>query len=357
VSEPLPGNAWYMAAWAEEVGEVLMRRRIAGDPILLYRSSEGQAVALTDRCPHRFAPLSAGTREGDVVRCAYHGLAFAADGQCVHNPFADTIPKGATVRSWPLHERDGIVWLWRGEPENMDASLVPDFSHLFGDGIEPIRGLMPMQAPYQFATDNLMDLSHIEFVHRGSFAGAGVIFAGTHSVRQDGTTLHSDWWMPNVPAPGHTFGIYERGLPTDHWLEMRWNAPASMLLEIGAVPRGEPRGGGVIIHQAHIITPETEATSHYFWATTRSHGVASEQGDAQLRAMMAHAFEHEDKPIIEAAYANLDGRDFWSARPVFLGIDAGGTRARRLLEQMAGQQGQSAGSASAGSIKSASPTA
>jgi len=327
-------NVWYMAAWSNDVGAALLRRRILDEPILLFRREDGVVAALTDRCPHRFAPLSLGQREGDVVRCPYHGLGFAADGRCVHNPFADAIPKGAAVRAWPTHERDGIVWLWAGAANAADVSRIPDFGLLYRNGAEPVRGLMPMRASYEYATDNLMDLSHIEFVHRGSFAGAGVIFAGQHEVRQEGETLHSNWWMPNVPAPGHTYGIYERGLQTDHWLEMRWNAPASMLLEIGATPAGEPRAGGVIIHQAHIITPETADTAHYFWATTRGRGGPSVEGDAMLYDMMSRAFEQEDKPIIEAAFANLDGRDFWSAKPIFLGIDAGGTRARRLLQQM-----------------------
>jgi len=328
-------NRWYMAAWSEEVGEALFRRRILGEPILLFRREDSGVAALTDRCPHRFAPLSMGAREGDVVRCPYHGLAFAADGQCVRNPFSETLPKRAQVRSWPAVERDGIVWLWAGDDDAQDPQLIPDFSVLTGpDGLEPIRGLMPMAAPYQYGTDNLMDLSHIEFVHRGSFAGAGVIFAGTHEVRPEGDTLHSNWWMPDVAAPGHTFGIYPREMRTDHWLDMRWNPPASMLLEIGATPPGAPREEGVIVHQAHILTPETETTTHYFWATTRSSGRADPQGDAMLRALMSQAFEQEDKPIIEAAWANLDGRDFWEARPAFLGIDAGGTRARRMLEAM-----------------------
>lgn len=335
---PYLRSRWYMAGWSEEVGEALLRRRILGEPILLFRTADGVATALTDRCPHRFAPLSAGEREGDLVRCPYHGLTFDAAGQCVHNPFSTTLPKGATVRTWPIHERDGIAWIWMGEAGQADPALLPDFGTLYRDGADPVRGLMPMRAPYEFATDNLMDLSHIEFVHRGSFAGAGVIFAGEHEVRREGDRLHSNWWMPNVPAPGHTFGIYERGLPTDHWLDMRWDAPASMLLEIGATRAGEPRETGVIIHQAHIITPETAGTSHYFWASTRSSGQASEQGDAMLYAMMMQAFEQEDKPIIEAAYANLDGQDFWAAKPAFLGIDAGGTRARRLIEELIGRE-------------------
>ncbi len=331
---PYLRNAWYMAAWADEIGRHLLRRRILGQPILLYRGEDGEVAALTDRCPHRFAPLSAGTLEGDTVRCTYHGLAFNRAGECVHNPFSDRIPKGAAVRTWPVRERNGILWMWAGDPASADEARIPDFAILSASGHPPITGLMPLQAPYEFATDNLMDLSHIEFVHRGSFAGSGVIFAGEHKVVQDGDTLHSNWWMPNVPAPGHTYGVYERGMPTDHWLDMRWNAPASMLLEIGAAPLGHPRESGVILHQAHIITPETDSTAHYFWATTRGGGAPDAQRDAGTRALMEQAFGVEDKPIIEASFANLDGQDFWKAQPATLGIDQGGTRARRMLETM-----------------------
>jgi len=195
-----------------------------------------------------------------------------------------------------------------------------------------------MAANYEYGTDNLMDLSHIEFVHRGSFAGNGVIFAGEHSVKQEGETLHSNWWMPDVAAPPHTFGLYDREMRTDHWLDMRWDAPASMYLEVGATPTGRAREDGIIVHQAHILTPETETSTHYFWATTRSVDVVDEAMDTQLRALMMQAFEAEDKPLIEAAFANLDGGEFWSQQPVFTRVDAGGTRARRLLRDLRDQE-------------------
>jgi vanillate O-demethylase monooxygenase subunit len=161
-----------------------------------------------------------------------------------------------------------------------------------------------------------------------------VIFAGKHEVVQDSNTLHSNWWMPDVAAPPHTAGIYDPAMRTDHWLDMRWNAPASMMLEVGATPKGELRELGVIVRQAHILTPESDGTTHYFWATTRPGGTGSPEADVFVRSMLVQAFNEEDKPIIEAAYANLDGGDFWSQKPVFLGMDAGGTRARRLLWTM-----------------------
>ena len=327
-------NTWYMAAWASEIGEALFRRRIAGEPILLYRRADGGIAALTDRCSHRFAPLSMGVRQGDAVRCPYHGLTFDAGGTCIANPFSDVLPKGAQIRSWPVEERHNAVWIWAGDPTAADPSLIPDFSVLDRPCGPPLTGLMPMKAGYEFGTDNLMDLSHIEFVHTGSFAGAGVIFAGKHDVRQERDTLHSDWWMPDVAAPAHTMGVYPPDTRCDHWLDMRWNAPASMLLEVGATPVGQARADGCTVWQAHILTPETETTTHYFWATTRSVDVVDEGMDGFVRGLMNQAFEGEDKPIIEAAFANLDGRDFWAQRPVSLGIDTGGTRARRLIETM-----------------------
>ena len=97
-------NAWYMAAWSEEIGASLLHRRILGKAILLYRKENDHIAALDDRCPHRFLPLSRGERVGDSIRCGYHGLRFDAAGKCVHNPFAQKIPNGAVVRAWPTEE-------------------------------------------------------------------------------------------------------------------------------------------------------------------------------------------------------------------------------------------------------------
>lgn len=329
-------NVWQMAGWSEEFGEQnLVARRIAGRKLVMMRKGDGSFAALDDRCPHRFAPLSLGDRQGDRIVCGYHGLAFEGSGQCVHNPFSERIPAGTTISSYPLVERDDIVWVWLGEKSAADPALIPDFSFLRESPTNrTIRGYTLLEANYEYGTDNLMDLSHIEFVHKGSFAGNGVIFAGKHDVRLDGETLWSNWWMPDVAAPPHTQGAYPPDMQTDHWLDMRWNAPASMYLEIGAVPCGGARDDGIVAHQAHILSPETDGTTHYFWASTRDTAVDSVEVDAMLKTLFAQAFDDEDKPMIKAAYDNLEGADFWSQKPVFLGVDAGGVRARRLLETM-----------------------
>jgi vanillate O-demethylase monooxygenase subunit len=334
--KPFLENAWYMAAWSDEVADGLLRRRLLGEPVLLLRKEDGKPAALIDRCPHRFAPLSFGEREGDCVVCPYHGLTFDTTGACVRNPFSDRIPKTAKVRTFRVAERDDIVWLWPGDPHLADEATIPDFSAVRDQpGRKVLRRYTHVAAPYEFCTDNLLDLSHIEFVHRGTFAGEGVIFSGEHSLFLDGNTLHSNWWMPNVPAPVACRPPFQEGEEVDHWLDMRWNSPASMKLDIGATLPGRPREDGFHVGgQAHIVTPETQTTSHYFTASARHHHIDDTEMDAVLSELFRQAFDVEDKPIIEAAYANLDGGDFWDLKPVSLGVDTGGTRARRMIQKL-----------------------
>jgi phenylpropionate dioxygenase-like ring-hydroxylating dioxygenase large terminal subunit len=328
-------NVWYMAGWSSEVGHEILARRIVGRPMALFRDESGEVRAVADRCPHRFAPLSLGEKQGDSIVCPYHGLTFNGVGQCVRNPYSDHIPAAANIDAWTCVERHGMIWLWGGDADQADASRIPDFSMVEDNAFtRVVNGYTLLEAPYEFGTDNLMDLSHIEFVHKGSFAGNGVIFAGQHEVKDEGDSLRSNWWMPAVKAPPHTVGVYPPHMETDHWLDMRWNAPASMHLEIGACPAGAARETGVIAQQAHILTPASPTTTHYFWATTRYHDLDSTETDDFLRTLFAQAFDEEDKPIIKAAYDNLEGQDFWTAQPLSLGIDAGGTRVRRKLEAM-----------------------
>lgn len=340
--EDFPQNCWYMAGWSEELGDGLLARRIAGQPVVMFRKAAGGVAAVLDRCPHRFAPLSRGEREGDLLVCPYHGLTFDGAGTCVRNPFSERIPAAASIRAWACEERDGIIWMWGAAPETADLAAIPDFTVVADQpGRKVLRGYTHVQAPYEYCTDNLMDLSHIEFVHRGTFAGDGVIFAGQHEVIDEGATLHSNWWMQSVPAPSACRPPYAEGQLTDHWLDMRWNAPASMKLGIGATLPGRPREEGYEVGgQAHIVTPETATTCHYFTANARHHEIDNPGMDAFLTELFNTAFNVEDKPIIEAAFANLDGMDFWAARPVSLGIDQGGTRARRKIQQMMAKEAE-----------------
>jgi len=122
-------DSWYVAAWSHEIDDgKLLGRTILGEPVLLYRGEAGHVVAMHDRCCHRGAPLSMGRREGDAVRCLYHGLKFSPSGQCVEIPGQDRIPPKACVRVFKVVERSSWIWIWMGDPARADESLIPDIT-------------------------------------------------------------------------------------------------------------------------------------------------------------------------------------------------------------------------------------
>ena len=329
-------NAWYMAAWAHEVPEDgMLSRTLLDRKWLIHRLADGSFAMLEDRCPHRFVPLSMGRKEGDVVHCAYHGLGFGPDGRCVHNPFPESPPEHVRARTMPIVERYLGLWFWPGDPDLADPDTIPDFSFL-DDGPPMERGVLSIDGNYELITDNLMDLTHAEFLHVETFGTNGSIFeSGSQTVEaaEDGA-IWNRWDMKDARPPEWAAGMLPEGGRIDQKLHMRWHAPASMALEIELARAGtdyaEPLMPRMI--NPHIITPETQTRSHYFYD--------HEPTDA-ARAMAMQVFTQEDEPMIEAAQQALGDQDFWDARPAILKTDAAAIRCRRALMQMRKQEAKS----------------
>mgnify|MGYP000091146854 CR=1 FL=1 len=120
-------NCWYCAGWEFDISQgknALISRRIAGEPIMLYRKIDGEIIAMEDRCCHRQAPLSMGMKEGNDIRCGYHGIKFDSNGKCLEIPGQKIIPDNAYVRTFPVVVRDSWVWIWMGDPEMADPDLI-----------------------------------------------------------------------------------------------------------------------------------------------------------------------------------------------------------------------------------------
>src|SRR3546814_20840769 len=94
-------NSWYLAAWQDEIpGSGTVVRVILGDPVVLFRNENGEAKALLDRCPHRFAPLISGGVADDILACAYPGLAFDGTDAFFVNPHVPVL-KSMAARASP----------------------------------------------------------------------------------------------------------------------------------------------------------------------------------------------------------------------------------------------------------------
>ena len=340
-------NAWYVAAWGKEIGRALFERTIIDEPIVLFRKEDGSVAAIGNRCPHRFAPLSSGKLVGDRVQCGYHGLEFGADGRCAHNPHGEVIPKAAVVRRYPAVEKHGLVWLWMGEAQP-DETKIPDFSCLTEEaGFTTVGGTIHIKSNYELITDNLMDLSHAEYVHEG-ILGSEAIKRGKTEVKEEGETLWSNRWCPDGLAPPAWDAAFDHyGKPVDHWLYMRWNAPAHMLLDVGITPTGKHRDDGVWVLGTDILTPETATTTHYFWGISRTYRRDDPATSELWRQAIKGAFEGQDKPMLESVQRMMGTRSFDGLNPVMIAPDAGAVRTRRVLAKMIADEGAAAGRAAA----------
>ncbi|HXA36923.1 MAG TPA: aromatic ring-hydroxylating dioxygenase subunit alpha [Steroidobacteraceae bacterium] len=330
-------NAWYVAAMHDELpAGKLLARTYLDEPIVLFRTSNGQPRALADRCPHRFAPLSQGILcdGGNAIQCGYHGLKFDGDGTCVHSPQGPA-PKAATVKRFVVRERDGLIWLWAGAAADADDSLIPDFSRVTRAPPEAtVRGYLSTGCGYELFVDNILDLTHADFVHRGSL-GSGALSRSRPQVADPSARSVRIAWHSSGDAAPPAFDVHlrERNKPTDQWTEVTWMAPSLMLLRVGATLQGEPQESGADSLSLHLGTPESADRTHYWYWTTRTFARTAAD-NAMIKPLIEHAFMHEDKPMLEAQQLRIGTADFWNLNPVLLPGDAGAVRVRRKLQSL-----------------------
>ena len=323
-------NLWYMAAWAEELADgAMLSRTLLDKKWLIHRLESGEYAMLEDRCPHRFVPLSMGRKDGDVIHCRYHGLGFGPDGKCVYNPFPEAPPAHVKAASMPVVERHRGLWFWPGDPDKADPALIPDFSFLDRDEPAMQRGHMTMQGNYELVTDNLMDLTHAEFLHVETFGVNGSLFesgAQTVEVEPDGA-IWNRWDITDARPPEWSVPMLPEGARIDQKLHMRWHAPACLALAIELAQAGTDFAAPLVppMLNPHIITPETQTSSHYFYDRAPT---------PEAEALAMQVFTEEDEPMIEAAQAALGETAFWDARPAILKTDAAAIRCRRALMQL-----------------------
>jgi vanillate O-demethylase monooxygenase subunit len=330
-------NAWYVAAWSGDVkAGAMFNRRLLGEPVVLYRKPDGSPVALQDRCPHRFIPLHLGRLVGDTIECGYHGLKFDCSGACVHNPHGDgKIPAAAKVKAYPLHERHGMLWIWMGD-QPADPATIPDYSVLEdAAGFTTSRGYLHIKANYELMGENLLDLSHITYLHDG-YLGSPEQVGADQELKEENGQITCHRWMPNISVPPIFDMVYRRdGKPVDMWTTMTWMAPSCFLLDSGVHEVGGERADHGWYYGIHILTPETERTTHYHFAAAMPPGTSlTAEEAAEFSRLRRYAFEMQDKPILDAQQEALGDQDFWAMKPVLLTVDAGPVRMRRALERL-----------------------
>lgn len=329
-------NVWYVAGWSREITDRLHPTTMLSENIVLFRRKNGSLAALEDACPHRKLPLSMGRIKGDTVECGYHGLTFDGTGTCTRVPGAERIPHVARVRSYPVEERYGLVWVWMGDPALADPAKIFAVDH-WGDpawGINQGDG-MTIECNYLFMTDNLLDPSHVAWVHQSSFAGSGTEETPLETtVGEDGVTVWR-WMMDTAPAPFYApFLQFSGNCDRKQHYEVRY--PSNAIIKAIFTPAGSG-GEGRPFHQDvflmdsyNFMTPIDERRTRYYWFQMRNFAPNDAEISARFATSVRGAFE-EDRAVLTAVQKGMDEK---RTPNLDLKIDVGPLRFRRRLAQL-----------------------
>ncbi|WCT73787.1 aromatic ring-hydroxylating dioxygenase subunit alpha [Sphingomonas naphthae] len=332
-------NAWYVAAYAAEIepGKQIGRKYL-GESVVLFRTESGEIAALEDRCSHRAMPLSAGHVDGEMIRCCYHGVEFDKRGTCTRIPNQTRIPAAANVRSFPVCEKDHLIWIWMGDAALADTNDIID-SPEHNDPRWTWKAFnFPVKADWQLVVDNIMDLTHVPYIHARTIGGNPEQHYGADTnVDFDGRKVTLIRHMPNsVPPKSYIDAGGFKGR-VDRWQEVRFEPSRGMTLRVnaGGCDAGTgayegKRDHGFMLANNHFVTPETETTTHYLWTICTT--ASKESGVPEVLFDQFFDTITEDEVTLEAQQARISETPHMK----FVGIASDGAvnQTRRLLGAM-----------------------
>ncbi|MFZ2997520.1 Rieske 2Fe-2S domain-containing protein [Sphingobium sp.] len=325
-------DCWYFAGWLAEMeadGKIV--RTIADRNLLIFPDGDGGFSAVLDQCPHRLVPLSCGQVEPGRVTCGYHGLQFGRDGACLHNPHGPVLD-ALRVQAFPVVARHDGLWIWLGDASSADPALIPDLG--FIDQTKETAksaGYEHIAANYLLCVDNILDLSHADYLHPSTLGGGSATRAKS-SVSETDDGLRIKWEALDDIVPPALATAFPNGRG-DVRLRVDWWAPGVMKLDFGASQPGDPAHSGPMTYNAHIMTPKNAFETHYFFCNSRNFMTDDAAFNSHLQSMLRATFAGEDKPMLEAQQRSIGNRDIMDSRPVLLRTDAGSARMRRLLSK------------------------
>jgi phenylpropionate dioxygenase-like ring-hydroxylating dioxygenase large terminal subunit len=337
-------NAWYVAATRNEIADKPLARTLLNEPVVIFRSGGSEICALEDRCCHRGAPLSLGDITETGIRCGYHGMAFDCSGKCVDIPGQTVIPKRAQVKSYPVLEKGDYIWIWMGDKDKADASLILDYPPDDQVNWPRTNDMLHLKASYVMVVDNLMDLSHASYLHKSSIGSPGQDSANAtmDELQRTPRGLRFVRVMRNADAPPNWLKRYPTGKKIDRWSDFEYVAPSTIVQYSGGVNAGEydkgVREGGHLTRTLHAITPETEKSCFYFF--NKADGYAKYEDPNRPRTWMSttDVFK-EDAHMLEQQQLRLENYD--TSKLLDINTDGARVQMARILKDRIRQEQES----------------
>jgi vanillate O-demethylase monooxygenase subunit len=303
-------NAWYVVAWDYEVlTDTILERTVLGESVIVYRAGNGSPIVMENRCCHRGAPLAQGRKEGDCIRCMYHGLKFDPSGACIEIPGQEKIPDIAKVRTYPAVQRTRWIWVWMGERALADEKLIPDTFSITHPAWRTKPGYKLFSANFLFLTDNLLDFSHLSYVHETTLGGSKAIAEAAPEVTsQGGNGVRIVRRLNDTdPAPYHLkFGHFPGKV--DRWWEYTLNLSGMFIMSSGVQSvekRGDDAQGALLFHSCQALTPQSADSTHYFFSHAHNFSLDDPTVTESIYQSIVQGFD-EDRRIIEAQRQVLD---------------------------------------------------
>ena len=341
-------NHWYAAAWSDEVGRTPLARTLLNKDVVLFRKLDGTAVALENRCAHRRLPLSMGSLIGDTLQCRYHGLVYDCSGNCVHIPGQVIQLKGKGVRLYPLIENHKLLWLWTGEPKLADPATIPAFNMIDDPAWTMTTWNLLIRANYLLVLDNLLELSHVAYVHARNIGNEAVAEKADVKVSRHGTRVRITREMIDVSPPKTyvDFGPHKDHI--DRWQVAEFSPPCYFFVNNGT-ERTDAKSANRFDTQGewgfrvyHALTPVSEKSTYQFTAVVHEKSKIPENHRAGFYEQQNQVI-HEDLDVYEAQQISLDTeRSGASAENVNSSIaieyDRGFMQARRIINELLSEE-------------------
>lgn len=337
----LPADCWYAVAASSDVGRRLTAVRALDRPVALFRTTAGEAVALEDRCAHRAYPLSAGTLDGDVVRCGLCGFGYDTGGQCVSVPTQSRVPFGACVAAFPVRESDGLVWVWLGEPGRARLHRVPELPWLSGDGWATVGDDVTVAAGFGLLHENFADVTQVPYVAPEIAPSVLGSIPPELAVTVTETTVRLRREFPPGTLPGWQAELLGAGDEKyEHVQEGVFVSPALWLDHWDV--RGAsaaPDAGWHRLRFTHLVTPVDERTTRVGWRVSRDFAVTDPAATARLEAVFGGYYDRVFRAMAtEQRTLDLDG----PGPEVNVSADVAALKVREITAAMLAEQSEAA---------------
>ena len=328
-------NTWYIAAWSRDIRDVPVVRTILNEQIVLYRKSDNAVVALEDACPHRKLPLSKGRIVDDLVECGYHGMRFDCSGTCVLAPTQAVVPSRARVKAYTIAEKWGLVWIWMGDSDLADESKIYQIDNFDNeDWGTTTGGTLEINCNYLWLTDNLLDPSHVAWVHRSSFSAPGAEDTPLQQqVLDDGVVISR--WILDQPPPPYYAPLVKFAGHCDRLQHYEARIPSTCINRSIFTPVGTGGEGREVDDKAYLMisynfmTPIDNDRTTYYWFQHYNTDIHDQAIATRLNEGAMMAF-NEDREILEAVHRGMAAK---TTPNLDLGIDSGSLRFRKLLSK------------------------